>query len=630
MGVLVACPNMCFAQTKDTTLLDEVEVKTTRVNSSSTGKKIQKIDSLTLELFKNQTLDALLSNNTPVFVKSYGLGALQTTSLRGGNTSQTAILWNGLNIQNNMLGLTDLSNISSGLFNSVEIEYGGSSALWGSGAMGGAVHLNNTHKLNRGFYTRLNTMFSDINSRSASTNLGYSNSKLSCVLKAFVVKSDNNYSYYQEHDSSIKKETKAYFDQMSLMPELKWFINSSNHIQTGAWLTKGLRKFPDYGGSLPNNIEQRDESKRVYCNWNYSHGKFSNLLKSAYFYEQLDYLDSLRKVDSKARTETRLIEDDLYWKWNNSHVLNVGLNYTKNEGRIVEYNGSKFIEKYAAFVSHRDEFCNGKFITNIALRMEHTSSDLNPITYNIGANYFLHRNITLKLNGGKVYRIPTLNDRYWIPGGNPDLKPEEGYTIDGTAEYNRVKDNFELRISGSVFSKLISNWIQWVPYGAGGTHPINLQEVYSRGTETTWHIAYTKKRLRVQLKTITSYALSTVTKSELFNNDFIGKQLIYSPRYMVNSSLLISYKTFAISYFHNYVGYRFTASDNSAWIKPYHASTLRLTYLHPMKELEFGFFGNINNVLNKIYEVYDGRPQPLRYFELGVQLNYKKNKKQHI
>ncbi len=630
MGVLAIYSNMCFAQVKDTTLLDEVEIKTTRANSSSIGKKLQRIDSLTLELFKSQSLDALLSNNTPIFVKSYGLGALQTTSFRGGNASQTAILWNGLNIQNNMLGLTDLSNVSSNLFNSVEIEYGGSSALWGSGAMGGAVHLNNTHKLNRGFYTRLNTMFSDINSRSASTNVGYSNSKLSCVLKAFVVKNNNNYNYYNEQDSSIKKETKAYFDQLSLMPELKWFLNSNNNVQIGAWITKGVRKLPNYGSSFPNKIEQQDESRRMYTNWDHSRGKFSNLLKAAYFYERLDYLDSLHTIDSKARTETRLIENDLYWKWTNTHVLNLGLNYSKNEGRIIDYNGTKFIERYAAFVSHKDEFLHGKLTTNLAARIEHTSSGLNPLTYNIGANYLATKNITLKFNGGKVYRIPTLNDRYWVPGGNPDLKPEEGYTIDGTAEYNRIKDNFEVKLSGSVFAKLISNWIQWVPYGVSGTHPINFQEVYSRGTETTWHIAYVKKLLRVQLKTITSYALSTITKNELSNNDIIGKQLIYSPRYMVNSSLLVSYKTFAMSYFHNYVGYRFTASDNSAWIKPYHASTIRLTYLHQLKELEFGFFGNINNVLNKIYEVYDNRPQPLRYFELGVQLNYKRNKKQNI
>jgi len=340
----------------------------------------------------------------------------------------------------------------------------------------------------------------------------------------------------------------------------------------------------------------------------------------------LDYLDSLRKIDSKARTETRLFENDLYWKWKAEHVANLGLNYTKNEGRITDYNGTKFIEKYAVFLSQKDEFLNKKLVINTVIRAEHTSINLNPITYNLGANYFINKHTTLKLNGGKVYRIPTLNDRFWIPGGNPDLKPEEGYTIDGTAVYDCAKNNYELNISGSAFYKLITNWIQWIPYGVNNTQPINVQEVFSRGSETTWHLAYVTRNFRVQLKCLTSYALSTITKTELQTDDALGKQLIYSPRYLVNSSLLISYKTFAVSYFHNYVGYRFTASDNSAWIKPYHNTTARLTYLHSLKEIEFGFFGNINNLLNKVYEVYDGRPQPQRYFEFGVQLNYKKNK----
>jgi vitamin B12 transporter len=616
---------------QDTTQLNEVEIKASRLNSSSVGKKIQRLDSLTLELFKNQTVDVLLSNNTPIFVKNYGPGALQTTSFRGGNASQTAILWNGFNIQNTMLGLTDLSNVSANLFNSVDIEYGGASALWGgSGAMGGAVHLNNTHRFNKGFSTRLNTMYSDIGSRSASSNIGYSNSKLSAVVKAFIVKSDNTYLYYDKIDSVEKRQHKAAYDQVSLLPELKWNINSRHSVQTGAWINKGLRNIPNYSGIIANKVQQLDGSERVFANWNYSDHKLINYVRAAYFYEQLDYSDSLAQLDSKARTETRIAEDDLYWKWNNDHVSNIGLNYTKNEARINEYNGTKFIERYSVFGSHKDHFMAGKLTTNATVRLEHTSSDLNPFTYNFGADYLLFKNVTLKLNGGKVYRIPTLNDRYWIPSGNPDLKPEEGYTLDGTAEYAQTKNNYELKWSGCVFYKLISNWIQWIPYGVGGTKPVNLQEVYSRGSETSWHVAYVKKQFRVQLKCITSYVLSTVTKTELQNSDNIGKQLIYSPRYMINASLLINYRTFAIQYFHNYVGYRFTASDNSAWLKPYQTSTLRVNYLYSIKELDLGFFGNINNVFNKIYEVYENRPQPLRYFEIGVQLNYKKIKKQNI
>ncbi len=65
----------------------------------------------------------------------------------------TAILWNGFNIQNAMLGQTDLSLLPAVFFDEVEIEYGGSSAVWGSGAVAGSIHLNNRAGFGRGLKT---------------------------------------------------------------------------------------------------------------------------------------------------------------------------------------------------------------------------------------------------------------------------------------------------------------------------------------------------------------------------------------------------------------------------------------------------------------------------------------------
>jgi iron complex outermembrane receptor protein len=619
--MLVCAAFITHAQVLDTTHLSEIKVTSTKINTSATGKKLQKIDSLSMDLFKNQSLDVLLSNNTPVFVKNYGPGALQTTTFRGGNASQTAILWNGLNIQNSMLGQTDLSNIQGSLFNSVEIEYGGSSSLWGSGAMSGAVHLNNVHSLNKGVYTKLNSMISSIGLRSAFTDVGYRNKNISFVLKGSMISNKNEYSHHNDSNQIIKRKDASY-EQLSALPELKWFVDQNNIITAGAWLNKGIRNISSLS-SIHNKVQQADESQRMNINWDHSKGSINNNLKVAYFTELLNYSDSIAKIDSKSTMVTSVIENDLYYRWDKDHTVNFGFNYTKNEGQNEYYNGEKFIERYSFLASHRDVFMNEKLVTNITARLEHTSSNLNPITYNFGLEYQAFKKMRLKLNAGKVYRIPTLNDLYWIPGGNPELKPEEGYTADGNVEYSNIKGPFEVSCSGTLFYKVVSNWIQWVPFGVGGYKPINLQQVYSRGGETSWLLGYINNKFKVQLRSLTSYILSTVNKTELETDQTLHKQLIYTPRYTFNSSLNLQYKTFAISYFHNYVGYRFTASDNSQWMKPYHYSTLRASVTYKIQKLELGFFGNINNVLNKHIEILDHRPIALRYFEIGVQLNYK-------
>src|SRR6476469_9204389 len=99
------------------------------------------MDTLTLARYNTTSVSDLLSNQSTVHIKSYGNGNIATTSLRGGSSYQTALLWNGLNIQNAMLGMPDLSIIPTLFFDNVTVEYGGGSALWGSGAVGGCIHL---------------------------------------------------------------------------------------------------------------------------------------------------------------------------------------------------------------------------------------------------------------------------------------------------------------------------------------------------------------------------------------------------------------------------------------------------------------------------------------------------------
>ncbi len=147
-----------FSQTKDSTAISLKEVEITGVQSKqfTVGKKIQQLDSLTKQNFINSNLAEILAVNSPVFVKNYGPANLSTSSFRGGNASQTAVLWNGFNIQNNMLGQNDFSQLPNFIFDDIGIEYGGSAGAWGSGAMGGSIHLNNKPKFDKGIYTSIN------------------------------------------------------------------------------------------------------------------------------------------------------------------------------------------------------------------------------------------------------------------------------------------------------------------------------------------------------------------------------------------------------------------------------------------------------------------------------------------
>src|SRR5664279_3797837 len=85
----------------------------------------------------------MLTGASLIFMKSYGVGGVATPSFRGTGASQTLIEWNGIKINNPMLGQSDLSLIPVGLIDNVQIYYGGASMVLNNGGIGGAINLEN-------------------------------------------------------------------------------------------------------------------------------------------------------------------------------------------------------------------------------------------------------------------------------------------------------------------------------------------------------------------------------------------------------------------------------------------------------------------------------------------------------
>lgn len=124
------------AQVLDTTTyLNEVRIYGLPVTTYSTGSKIEQIK--TGE--EVMTLSDKLINETSLYLKTYGNNQLSTIAIRGSTASQTAILWNGININSPTLGQTDFSLIPLFLFDEISLRYGTASALYGSDAIGGSI-----------------------------------------------------------------------------------------------------------------------------------------------------------------------------------------------------------------------------------------------------------------------------------------------------------------------------------------------------------------------------------------------------------------------------------------------------------------------------------------------------------
>ena len=106
--------------------IDEVAVYGVRP-IGDIGVQQTKLDSLVLKETISLSMADVLAFNTPIFVKSYGRATLSTVSFRGTSPSHTQVTWNGMKLNNPMLGMTDFSTIPSYFIDDATLLHGTSS-----------------------------------------------------------------------------------------------------------------------------------------------------------------------------------------------------------------------------------------------------------------------------------------------------------------------------------------------------------------------------------------------------------------------------------------------------------------------------------------------------------------------
>ena len=625
------------SQTKDTALhqLQEVIILQNKQELFETSKKHSEIGSLVLKRYNTSSLADLLANQSTIHIKSYGNGNIVSTSMRGGNANHTALLWNGLNIQNTMLGQPDLSIVPTSLFNNVSLEYGGGSAIWGSGAIGGSIHLQNNTLFNQGFKTKLQMSVGSFDTKKISSGVLLSYKKVVSNTTIYYNTSENNYNYKDTTDkeNSDKQVSHANYISKGLMQELSFLVTPFQKINIRAWYNVVNRNLPSYTGVIAKK-NQVDDNLKLNADWNYSKRNLNSIIRLGYFNDKLNYNDTLSNyLVSNNTIKTFIAENDNTYKYKN-HQLNLGTNFTNYKS--VLFSASKnedtsyyhSLTKLAFFAAYKLSLLNSKFNYNLVVRKEFTSQTEIPFTGNTGIRYQLLKRLATKVNANSSFRQPSLSDLYWNPGGNPNLKPEKSYEVDGGLEFNYSKNNFSALIEITYFNRHTTNWIIWLPPSETSYWmPKNITEVYSRGTETKTELTYLKKDFLIKLIVNTAYVLSTNQKSQGENDNSAGRQLTYTPRYNGQATLLLNYKNINLLFNNNYTGYRFTTTDNTSWINPYYIANLKCSYSYSFSTVNMQLFGSINNLFNKNYVVIQNTPMPLRNYEVGVSMNYHKKKK---
>ena len=618
---LVFGPNLNAQEIIDTSLLlDPIEISAQKKLSPDFGGTFQEWETTKVSAPNIQNLADLLHTKSNVYIKSYGQGGIATSSFQGGSAGQTTLLWNGMPIQNVSLGLSDLSLIPISAVDNIQIQKGGNSAMWGSGAIGGVISLNSEADFEKLFFIDLKSRFGQFGLFSQNLNIGFGNLKFQSRSKLFSLRANNNFPHYVAQNVPDRIQTNAAQKQIGFVQDLFWNLKDKNILTLHFWAQKMDRQFPPTIVQNKSLAHQNDESIKVIMDWkNIAKNQVRNL-KVGLIKESLEYFDD--QIGLYAPSDFTRLYGELsnQWQLNKFHHLRASTSYSHAEAGT-EYYDDKIQENQIAFFTSWNYSKNN---LQLSLNGRQAIVDENwiPFVPSFGFNYSLIEDLILKFQVSRSYRLPSLNDRYWNPGGNVNLIPESGWSQDVGMQYKfSQKDiNYEFELNG--FSKKINNWILW---GKAPTENFfsanNLTGVWSRGLDLK--VSAQRKINDAEIKIDASYAY-TLSHNEVdidIPKLSAGEQLPYTPVHKLFTSIAYHLKKISLSYNHLYNG---SVSGFNEEVDAFHLADVMLSFEQELKKTRLELFIQVNNLWNNDYFIIERRPMPGINYQIGINLNFKK------
>ncbi len=624
--------------------LEATEIASPRHRTFSAGHSIHQTDSTVLARYSLNGLDHLLSRQTGISIRNYGPGVLATSSLRGGPAGQTALVWNGFNLQSPATGQTDLSLIPVFFTDDAGVQYGGGSALWGSGSMGGAIHLNNNRPVGRRSFARAQVSASDMGEAAQYLDLFGSRNQTASRLRVFHKNSDNEYRYKNtrlQGDPTLTQQH-ASLQQYGILHETYFAPGTRHQGSLRLWWQQNNRHIPPAVMATHTGAYQEDDALRITGQWQFHMDRSSITWRGGYFNEGLFYRDSLNQ-SSQSSSQTFVQEAEALFYFSPDISANTGIKTKWVKAESDSYTDHKQEQLISVFGSLRWELLTDQLQFIASGRQSFTNHQAPPLAPSFGVSWQPTTRILVRANAGKNYRLPTLNDKYWVPGGNPDLKPEQGWSQDLKISFSNQTINPEYlpgqrqtesafrinEISLTGFHRRVNEWIIWLPQqGSMFWSPQNLMEVQSYGLEARISGNIRLQEVAVSWQGRWNHTIAKNTRTQSPGDRSTGKQLIYVPKNSLGYNLDIGYKAFTLNFDHQFTGKRYTAKDHSAWLDAYQTGDLTLQWQTSVNQHNISVFATISNIWNTSYEVMTGRPMPLRHTRAGIRLQLiQKNRK---
>ncbi len=632
------------------------------------------LDSIALKENIALSMADVLAYNSSIFVKSYGRATLSTVSFRGTSPGHTQVSWNGMHINNPMLGTTDFSTIPSYFIDKAGILHGTSSVNETGGGLGGAVSLSTSPVTEEGFGAQYIQGIGSFSTFDEFGRFTWANKHWSLSTRAVYSSSPNDFKFVN-HDKKLniyddehniigqyhptERNRNGAFRDFHVLQDIYYDNLRGDRLGLSVWYINSNRELPlistDYGDPADFENRQRDHTLRAVMSWHHAADKWRTSINAGYNYTWLayDYNREISEGNRAIMTRSRSNVNTIYAQgnfeihpsaqWMLTANISAHQQLVRSKDRnVIVSDGYKGIIGYdkgrlelSGAVSAKWQPTDRLGMSTV-LRQEMYGDKFAKIIPAFFVDGVIVKSINLvaKVSVSRNYKAPSLNDLYFLPGGNPDLRSEKGFTYDVGLSMNTALGGC-MKIGGNInwFDSSITDWIIWLPTTKGFFSPHNVSKVHAYGVETALNAQWIpSQQLNLDLTASYSFTPSIDKGRAVSDADrSVGRQLPYVPRHSASMVGRLTWRTWSLLYKWCYYSRRYTMSSNessvSGYLPDYYMNSVSVEKNFKFKPLDMSLKLAVNNLFNEEYLSVLSRPMPGINFEFFISITPKFSRK---
>lgn len=632
---------------------------------SRIGTQVTPIDSAALRYNISQSMADVIGYNSSVFVKSAGRATLATVAFRGTAPSHTAVTWNGLPLNSPSLGMTDFSMLPSYFIDRTTLLNGASSLTRTSAGMGGLVEMaSSAADIPGGFSAQYVQGVGSFGTFDEFIRLAYGNDRWRFSTRAVMSTSDNDFSFvnhdrkkfvYDENHQIVdsyypkEKNRNGDFSDFQLLQQIYFTPSSAHDFGLQVWYTGSDRNVPlntvDYVSAGSFLKKQRDNILRAVGSWMMRHGAWRLNARMAYVHQwdAYDYAveqsEGVMSSKTAARTKLNTFFSDADWSMTlrGNLLLSASVNVRRDNVSTVDHAALAGVSAYdkgrtdiGASVS-----VNWQPLPRLGLsaivREDIAGGDADAPVPAMFADYVVYRpaNLILKASVARNHHFPTINDMYFLPGGNPDLRAEHGFNYEvGASMSKTLASGLTVSASASWYDSHISDWILWLPTVNGFFQARNVKSVHSYGVEGSMSAeAALPCGVNLSVNGNAAWTASVNHGEPLSPNDkSVGRQLPYVPEFTATATASIAWRLWTLRYKFCHYSRRntMTAADNTlgSHLPAYSMSDASIERRVPFRKFEMAVKLAVSNLFDADYQTIMSRPMPGTNFEAFISISF--------